>query len=138
MRSRTRSTQLMLEEPDQSPERRRELTFMVRSEAGREHVNFYDFGFDTPKSVGLLQVGWMAAAAEARAAGDLDRAAECKAKAGEIEEAVQASARTIVRLAETACLRPDRAPLRDDGGMAGHRRLDCRGVRASHRAHRQR
>ena len=91
---------LMLEEPDQSPERRRELTFMVRSEAGREHVNFYDFGFDTPKSVGLLQVGWMAAVTSARAAGDLDRAAECKAKAGEIEEAVQASARTIVRLAE--------------------------------------
>ena len=42
----------------------------------------------------------MAAAAEARAAGDLDRAAECKAKADEIEQAVQASARTIVRLAE--------------------------------------
>ena len=94
--------ELMAEEPPemQTAERRRELTFMVRSETGREHVNFYDFGFDTPKSVGLLQVGWMAAAAEARAAGDLDRAAECKAKAGEIEEAVQASARTIVRLAE--------------------------------------
>ena len=42
----------------------------------------------------------MAAAAEARAAGDLDRAAECKAKADEIEQAVQASRRTIVRLAE--------------------------------------
>ena len=94
--------ELMDEEPAglRTPERERELTFMVRSEAGREHVNFYDFGFDTPKSAGLLQVGWMAAAAEARAAGDLDRAAECKAKADEIEQAVQASARTIVRLAE--------------------------------------
>ena len=93
---------LWAEEPPEmrTEERKRELTFMVRSECGREHVNFYDFGFDTPKSAGLLQVGWLAAAAEARAAGDLDRAAECKAKANEIEEAVQASARTIVRLAE--------------------------------------
>ena len=32
----------MAEEPEemQTPERRRELTFMVRAEAGREHVNF--------------------------------------------------------------------------------------------------
>ena len=94
--------ELMAEEPPEmrTPEREREITFLVRSETGREHVNFYDFGFDTPKSAGLLQVGWMAAAAEARAAGDLDRAGECKAKADEIEQAVMASARTIVRLAE--------------------------------------
>ena len=71
-----------------SPERQRELTFMVRAESGREHVNFYDVGFSVPKSVSLLQVGWMAAAAEARAAGDLDRAAECEAKAEEIEQVV--------------------------------------------------
>ena len=95
-------TELMAEEPEEmrTPEREREITFMVRSDTGREHVNFYDFGFDTPKSAGLLQVGWMAAAAEARAAGDLNRAADCKAKADEIEQAVHASARTIVRLAE--------------------------------------
>ena len=84
----------------QSPERRRELTFMVRAEAGREHVNFYDVGFSVPKSLSLLQVGWIAAAEEARAAGDLDRAAECEAKAEEIEQAVFQSARSVVRLAE--------------------------------------
>ena len=91
---------IMAEEPDQSPEREREVTFMVRAETGREHVNFYDVGFSVPKSVSLLQVGWAAAAAEARAAGDLNRAAECDAKAEEIEQAVMASSRTIVRLAE--------------------------------------
>ena len=91
---------LMLEEPDQSPERRRELTFMVRAEAGREHVNFYDVGFSVPKSLSLLQVGWIAAAEEARAAGDLARAAECEAKAEEIEQAVMKSAQRVVRLAE--------------------------------------
>jgi conjugative relaxase-like TrwC/TraI family protein len=93
---------LMLDEPAhmQTPERRRELTFMVRVDAGREHVNFYDVGFSVPKSVSLLQVGWTAAAAEARAAGDTARAAECDAKAGELEQAVMASARSIVRMAE--------------------------------------
>jgi conjugative relaxase-like TrwC/TraI family protein len=93
---------LLLEEPPEmrTPERRRELTFMVRVEMGREHVNFYDVGFSVPKSVSLLQVGWSAAAEEARAAGDLERAAECDAKAEEIEQAVMKSARTIVRLAE--------------------------------------
>ena len=93
---------LMAEEPPemQTPERERELTFMVRAESGREHVNFYDVGFSVPKSVSLLQTGWMAAAAKARAAGELERAAECEAKAEEIEQAVMASARSIVRLAE--------------------------------------
>ena len=80
----------MAEEPEemQTPERRRELTFMIRAEAGREHVNFYDVGFSVPKSPSLLQVGWIAAAEEAQAAGDLDRAAECEAKAEEIEQVV--------------------------------------------------
>ena len=73
---------------------------MVHAETGREHVNFYDFGFSTPESAGLLQAGWMAAAAEARAARDLARAAACEAKAEEIEQAGMASARTIVQLAE--------------------------------------
>ena len=92
----------MAEEPEekQTPERRRELTFMIRAEAGREHVNFYDVGFSVPKSLSLLQVGWIAAAEEARAAGDLAGAAECEAKAEEIEQAVFQSARSVVRLAE--------------------------------------
>jgi len=91
---------LMAEEPDQSPERRREVTFMVRSESGREHVNFYDVGFPVPKSASLLQVGWMAKAAAARVAGDLTAAAEYAAKAEELERVVNSAAATIVRLAE--------------------------------------
>src|SRR5512142_510448 len=90
----------MAEDPDQSPERRREVTFMIRAEAGREHVNFYDVGFPVPKSVSLLQAGWMAKAAEARRAGDLARAAECAGKAEELEQVVDSAAETIVRLAE--------------------------------------
>ena len=90
---------IMAEDPDQSAERRREVTFMVRSET-REHVNFYDVGLPIPKSASLLQVGWMARAAEARKAGDLDYAAECAAKAEELEQVVMNAAGTIVRLAE--------------------------------------
>jgi conjugative relaxase-like TrwC/TraI family protein len=93
---------LLLDEPEEmrTPERKRELTFMVRAEIGREHVNFYDVGFSVPKSLSLAQVGWSGAAAEARAAGDLARAAECEARAEEIERAVMECAERIVGMAE--------------------------------------
>ena len=116
----------------QTPERRRELTFMVRAEAGREHVNFYDVGFSVPKSVSLLQVGWIAAAEEARAAGDLDRAAECEAKAEEIEQAVHEVGADDRPARRAARLRPDRASQRVDGGVAGLRGPVCCDLHAPH------
>ena len=63
-------------------------------------MTFYDVGFPVPKSVTLLQAAWMARAEKARQAGDLDYAAECGAKAMEIEGVLNSAADTIVELAE--------------------------------------
>lgn len=80
--------------------RRRELRFVAKAKCSRDHVNFYDYSFSVPKSVSLLQAGWTADADKARAAGDLTRAADCEAKAEEIERAVMTVAQSIVHMAE--------------------------------------
>ena len=67
-------------------------------------VPFYDLTFSATKSVSLLQVSYAAAAVKARAAGDLDQAAEYERRVRAIDEAAVETARQLVGLAERLAL----------------------------------
>ncbi len=67
-------------------------------------VPFYDLTFSATKSVSLLQASCAAAAVKARAAGDLDQAAEYERRVRAIDEAAVETARQLVGLAERRAL----------------------------------
>jgi hypothetical protein len=67
-------------------------------------VPFYDLTFSATKSVSLLQASYAAAAMKARAAGNLDQAAEYERRVRAIDEAVIETARQLVGLAELRAL----------------------------------
>jgi hypothetical protein len=67
-------------------------------------VPFYDLTFSATKSVSLLQASYAAAAVKARAAGDLDQAAEYERRVQAIDEAAVETARQLVALAERRAL----------------------------------
>jgi conjugative relaxase-like TrwC/TraI family protein len=77
----------------------REIRLMARAEQ-RNSVPFFDFTISLEKSVSVTHASYLAAAKQAREAGDPAEAARCEAKAGQIIEALQEGARTVVRVAE--------------------------------------
>lgn len=67
-------------------------------------VPFHDLTFSATKSPSLLQASYAAAAVKARAAGDLDQAAEYERRVRAIDEAAVETARQLVGLAERRAL----------------------------------
>ena len=77
----------------------REIRLMVRADQ-RNSVPFFDLTLSMTKSVSVTHASYLAAARQAREAGDEAEAARCEAKAEEIIEAVREGARAVVRAAE--------------------------------------
>jgi conjugative relaxase-like TrwC/TraI family protein len=77
----------------------REIRLMVRA-GQRNSVPFFDLTLSMTKSVSVTHASYLAAARQARQAGDQAGAARCEAKAEEIIEAVREGAQAVVRAAE--------------------------------------
>ena len=78
----------------------RDIEFEVRSKAGRAHVNFYEAGGTTPKSVGLVQQAHALAAENARRVGDEDLAAYHQAEAEWFDTVLYEAADKVVETLE--------------------------------------
>ncbi|NUW47023.1 MobF family relaxase, partial [Nonomuraea rhodomycinica] len=89
-------------EPEATPERIKALT-LEASDASRSAVLFHDATFSPAKSVSLMHAGYQAAAAKARAAGDLATAERMDGYAEQVWAAVRAgSAAAMEYLQEEA------------------------------------
>jgi conjugative relaxase-like TrwC/TraI family protein len=77
----------------------REIRLMARADQ-RNSVPFFDMTLSMPKSVSVTHASYLAAARQAREAGDEAGTARQAAKAEEIIEAVREGARAVVRIAE--------------------------------------
>jgi conjugative relaxase-like TrwC/TraI family protein len=81
--------------PDAGPEERGELRAQAAAGA-RQSVAFYDVTLSAPKSMTVLWVGCERAATDAAAAGQWEEAAEWKAAAVEVEEALMVGHRAVL------------------------------------------